>query len=134
MIVFDSDIFTLFAYSTVIRSATREINSQRTPGQAPQARPRNGQSQGREEREGTKMTAEHFEEVLDALTSRRPFKPFTVELHGGERIESDHPGAILWSTGNAIFRAPGGTLVFFDHDSVNKITDAPAHTARKKRT
>jgi hypothetical protein len=80
------------------------------------------------------MTADHFEEVLDALTSRRPFKPFTVELHGGERIESDHPGAILWSSGNAIFRAPGGTLVFFDHDSVNKITDAPAHAARKKRT
>jgi hypothetical protein len=81
-----------------------------------------------------KMTADHFEEVLDALTSRRPFKPFTIDLHRGERIESDHPGAILWSTGNAIFRAPGGTLVFFDHDSVNKITDAPAHTARKKRT
>src|ERR1700683_507958 len=79
-----------------------------------------------EEREGRKMTADHFEEVLDALTSRRPFKPFTIELHGGERIESDHPGAILWSSGNAIFRAPGGTLVFFDQDSVNKITDAPA--------
>lgn len=79
------------------------------------------------------MTVEHFEETLDALVSRRPFKAFTIELNTGQRIEIDHPGATAWRDGAAIFRSPGGTLIFFDHESVNQIINAPAHSAPGKR-
>ena len=79
------------------------------------------------------MTVQHFEETLDALMAIRPFKPFTVELNTGQRFEVDHPGATAWRDGAAVFRAPGGVLIFFDHESVNQIINAPAHSAPGKR-
>jgi hypothetical protein len=70
------------------------------------------------------MTAEHFEIAIDALMAQRPFKPFTIELNTGERFEIDGHGILLWKGGApAVFKVPGGPLAFFDHDSVNKITD-----------
>jgi hypothetical protein len=78
------------------------------------------------------MTAEHFETAIDALMALRPFKPFTIELSTGKRMEVDHPGALLWKDG-AIFKSPGGPIIIFDHDSVNQIIDTPAHSAPGKR-
>ena len=76
------------------------------------------------------MTAEHFEEAIGELMALRPFKPFTLELNTGQRIEIDSPGALLWNqTDSTIFRSPGGPLVIFDHDSVNQIINSPAHSA-----
>ena len=72
------------------------------------------------------MTIEHFEKVLLAMIRRRPFKPFTVELHGGERFEIDHPEATVLRQGVAIFMAPGPVPIYFDHDSVIKMIDSPA--------
>ena len=74
------------------------------------------------------MTAENFDEVLNGLRRRQPFQVFTVELHGGQRFEVDHPGAIVIRDGVAVFLAPGGTPIWFDHDSVNQIIGAPAST------
>jgi len=79
------------------------------------------------------MTAEHFQETLDALMSIRPFKPFTVELNTGQRIEIDHHLSVSARDGYAVFTAPGGVLVMFDHESVNQIINAPAHSAPGKR-
>ena len=79
------------------------------------------------------MTAEHFETTLDVLISARPFKPFTIELNTGQRIEIDHRGAILWADASAIFREGDGVLVMFEHDSVNQIINASAHSAPGKR-
>ena len=80
------------------------------------------------------MTAEHFEAAIDPLMAVRPFKPFTIELTTGQRIEIDHPGVLLWEDAAAIFRVPGGrTLVMFDHDGVNQIITGPAHAAPGKR-
>ena len=79
------------------------------------------------------MTAEHFETTLETLMALRPFKPFTIELNTGQRIQIDHPGALLWNrTDTSIFRSPGGPLVFFDHDSVNQIINDLAHAAPGK--
>jgi hypothetical protein len=74
------------------------------------------------------MTAEHFESVLNRLLDRKPFHVFTVELHGGERFEIDHPRAVAIGYGVAVFVAPGGVPVWFDHDSVNQIVEARAST------
>ena len=79
------------------------------------------------------MTAEHFEETLDVLMAIRPFKPFTVELNTGQRLEVDHPRAVSSRGGYAVFITPGGVPIFFDHESVNQIINSPAHSAPGKR-
>jgi hypothetical protein len=80
------------------------------------------------------MTADHFEQTIDALMTQRPFKPFIIELNTKQRLEIDHVGALLWNqTDTSIFRSPGGPLVVFDHEIVNQIINAPAHAAPGKR-
>lgn len=63
------------------------------------------------------------------MLRRRPFKPFTVELNTGVRIEIDHPEATVIREGVAIFIGPGFMPVCFDHDSVTQMIDSPAHAA-----
>jgi hypothetical protein len=75
------------------------------------------------------MTAENFDRVLRGLANHKPFQVFTVELHGGQRFEVDHPQAMVVRDGVAVFIAPGGVPVWFDHDSVNQIIAAPASTS-----
>ncbi|MEX0703587.1 MAG: hypothetical protein WD069_15940 [Planctomycetales bacterium] len=72
------------------------------------------------------MTPDNFDNVLDSLRTLQPFRVFTVELHGGRRFEVDHPGALVVRDGVAVFLAPGGVPVWFDHDSVNQIIGAPS--------
>jgi hypothetical protein len=75
------------------------------------------------------VTAENFDHLLEAMLSRDPFQIFTIELHGGRRFEIDHPRATVYREGVAVFIAPGGIPVWFDHDSVSQIIDAPADSA-----
>jgi hypothetical protein len=74
------------------------------------------------------MTADSFDSVLQGLTQNAPFHVFTVELHGGKRFEVDHARAIVVRDGVALFLAPAGVPIWFDHDSVNQIIAAPANT------
>ena len=75
------------------------------------------------------MTVENFEKVMLAMIRRRPFKPFTIELHNGGRFEIDHPKATVLRQGVAIFVAPGPVPIYFDHEGVVQIIDSPASTA-----
>jgi hypothetical protein len=74
------------------------------------------------------MTAENFDSVLQGLRQRQPFHVFTVELNGGQRFEIDQPGALVVRDGVAVFIAPGGVPIWFDHESVNQVIGAPAST------
>ena len=74
------------------------------------------------------MTAENFDKALNSLAEKKPFTVFTVELHGGQRFEVDHPRALVVREGVAVFLAPGGVPILFDHDSVNQIIVAPSNT------
>ena len=67
------------------------------------------------------MTTENFDRVLQPLRDRKPFQVFTVELGGGRRFEVDHPRAIVVRDGVAVFIAPGGVPIWFDHESVGQI-------------
>jgi hypothetical protein len=67
------------------------------------------------------MTADNFNQVLQGLQRRQPYQVFTVELHGGQRFEVDRPSAMVVRDGVAVFLAPGGVPVWFDHKSVNQI-------------
>jgi hypothetical protein len=73
------------------------------------------------------MTAENFDQLLTGLQQLKPFRVFTVELHGGRRFEVDHPTALVVRDGVAVFLAPGGVPIWFDHESVNQIIGAPAN-------
>ena len=53
---------------------------------------------------------------------------FAVELHGGQRLEIDHPRSVVVRDGVAVFLAPGGIPIWFDHEGVNQIIGAPANT------
>jgi hypothetical protein len=72
------------------------------------------------------MTAENFDRLLDALSQRTPFRMFAVELNGRRRFEVDHPRALVVRDGVAVFIAPGGFPIWFDHESVGQIVGAPA--------
>ena len=64
------------------------------------------------------MTAENFENSLNELQDQKPFQVFTVQLHGGERIEVDHAKALVVRKGVAVFLPAGGGFKLFDHKSV----------------
>lgn len=66
------------------------------------------------------MTAENFQKALEGMRGRRPFRPFTVELISGDRFEVDYPDALVSRDGVAVFVAPGGVPVLFDHESVSQ--------------
>jgi len=69
------------------------------------------------------VTAEHFDQLLIALGQRQPFRPFTVEIVGGNQFEVDHPLAMVVRDGVAVYLKPGGIPIWFDHDSVTQIVD-----------
>lgn len=75
------------------------------------------------------MTADNFDRVLAGLRQIQPFRVFTVELNGGRRFEVDHPGALVVRDGVAVFIAPGGVPIWFDHENVNQIIGAPSNTS-----
>jgi hypothetical protein len=72
------------------------------------------------------MTAENFANILEGLSQGKPFRVFTVELHGGGRFEVDHPRALVVRDGVAVFLAPGGVPIWFDHETVTQIAGSPA--------
>jgi hypothetical protein len=75
------------------------------------------------------MTAESFEHLLNGLSQRSPFHPFTVEVVGGHRYEIDHPRAMVVRDGVAVFIKPGGIPVWFDHESVTQFVGDIADTS-----
>lgn len=66
------------------------------------------------------METGNFERTLRAFLGRAPFRPFTVALVNGDRVEVDHPGALLMRDGVAVYLGPGGVPVIFDHEGVNQ--------------
>ena len=66
------------------------------------------------------MTADHFDQTLAAFQQRSPFRPFTVVLGSGTRFEIDHPGALIFRDGVAVFLGPGGVPVIFDREGVEQ--------------
>lgn len=67
------------------------------------------------------MQADHFDETLKTFKHRSPFRPFTVVLVNGDRYEIDHRDAFVVRDGVAIYVAPGGIPVIFDHEGVSQV-------------
>jgi hypothetical protein len=67
------------------------------------------------------MEADHFDRTMIAFKRQTPFRPFTVALVNGDRYEIDHPDAFVIRDGVAVYVAPGGFPVLFDHEGVSQV-------------
>ena len=67
------------------------------------------------------MTPENFELSLQIMKGRIPFQPFTIALINGDRLEVDHPEALMVRESLAIFFAPGRIPQLFDHEGVAQL-------------
>jgi hypothetical protein len=67
------------------------------------------------------MDRDTFDSAIRTFKHRTPFRPFTVALVNGDRVEVDHPEAIVVRDGVALFVAPGGVPVVFDFEGVSQV-------------
>jgi hypothetical protein len=67
------------------------------------------------------MDRDTFESTIRAFRHRTPFRAFTVAMVNGDGFEVDHPEALAVRDGVALFAAPGGVPVIFDHEGVSQI-------------
>ncbi len=66
-----------------------------------------------------------FDFSLRAFARRTPFHPFSVELTSGEQFTVDHPEALVFRGGLAVYVAPDGRPVMFDHMGVTRLIGTP---------
>lgn len=67
------------------------------------------------------MDAETFDVTLRTLKNADPFRPFTVAMVNGDRLEVDYPEALAMREGVALFVAPGRVPVWFDHEGACQV-------------
>ena len=67
------------------------------------------------------MDRETFDATIRTFKHRTPFRPFTVSLVNGERLEVDHPEALVVRDGVGLFVGPGGIPAVFDYEGVAQI-------------
>ncbi|MEX0702779.1 MAG: hypothetical protein WD069_11855 [Planctomycetales bacterium] len=77
------------------------------------------------------MTRTNFERTLRAFQRRTPFRPFSVALVNGDRVQVDHPEALVLRSGVAVFISAAGAPTIFDHEGVSELLDDPQ---RRKKT
>ena len=68
------------------------------------------------------MQPQTFERSLRGFSQRVPFQPFAVELVSGSRITVDHPEALVFRGGLAVYIALDGTPSLFDHEGVSQLS------------
>ena len=71
------------------------------------------------------MVQENFSKALRAFAGRAPFKPFVVELVSGDRVLVEHPEALAFRGGTAVYINPHGEYSLFDHGWVAQVLDPP---------
>jgi len=67
------------------------------------------------------MDRDTFDSTIRKFKDRRPFRPFTISLVNGERVEVDHPDALVARDGVGLFAGPGGIPAVFDYEGVAQI-------------
>jgi hypothetical protein len=72
-------------------------------------------------RQESTMYRDTFDSTMRVFKNRHPFRPFTVAMSNGDRLEVDHPDALAVRDGVALFAAPGGIPVVFDFDGVSQV-------------
>lgn len=75
------------------------------------------------------MTAEPFQTTIRAFQRRTPFRPYIVELVSGDRVQIDHPEALVIRGGVGVFISSTGAPAIFDHEGVSQILAGSGESA-----
>lgn len=67
------------------------------------------------------MDRDTFDTTIRTFKHRTPFRPFSVAMVNGDRLEVDHPDALAVRDGVALFAGRGGVPVVFDHEGVSQV-------------
>lgn len=67
------------------------------------------------------MDRDTFDGTIRTFRDRRPFRPFTIAMVNGDRLEIDHPEALVVRDGVALFAGPGGVPSVFDYEGVTRV-------------
>jgi hypothetical protein len=69
------------------------------------------------------MNRELFLHVLNAFNRRRPWRPFTLELVSGCRIEVNHPESVSAGEHIVSLKSSSGVNCYFEFDAVVRFID-----------
>ena len=75
------------------------------------------------------MTPAGFARALRAFTVRRPFQPFFIEFHSGDRLRIIHPEAVTIRGDVFIYTSPTDRYRLFDGTSVCQLLDIESPSA-----
>ena len=67
------------------------------------------------------MSAETFEAAVGPYLSSRPFRPFTLVLNDGTRLEVDHPSGFLHRAGTGGHLDAAGMPTLFRAGDVSEV-------------
>jgi hypothetical protein len=67
------------------------------------------------------MDRDTFDSTMRTFKQQTPFRPFTVSLVNGERLEIEHSEVLVVRDGVALFVAPGGIPAVFDHEGIAQV-------------
>jgi hypothetical protein len=71
------------------------------------------------------MTADDLDRAVRALSRRRPFRPFFIEFHSGDRLQVSHPEAVIREEELFLHRGPDRSRRLFSGLGVCQIIDPP---------
>jgi hypothetical protein len=75
------------------------------------------------------MTQDNFDKILRAFLALKPFRPFTLELVSGGRVEVNHPEALkLYASGLIACKSTMGNRSVFEVDSIIRFITATGVT------
>lgn len=81
------------------------------------------------------MLQANFERSLRRFTKRKPFRPFQVELTSGTQFVVEHPEALAYYNGAAVYLASDGDdFMYFDHHTVARVGGDGKGTRSPKKT
>ena len=71
------------------------------------------------------MKSDNFAIALKKFGTRARFRPFTVELNSGGRVEIRHPEALALVGDFAVHVGPNKEVTFLDHENVSRVYELP---------
>ena len=71
------------------------------------------------------MKSDDFAIALKKFGTRGRFRPFTVELNGGGRVEIRHPETLALVGDFAVHVGPNKEVTFLDHENVARVYELP---------
>jgi hypothetical protein len=79
------------------------------------------------------MKEETFQRSLRAVTQRRPFKAFLVELASGAHFTVDHPEVLALRGPTAVYINSDGEYTLFDNTMVTQVADVAGNGSKRPR-